>query len=489
MINCEPELMNSLELSAQSSDFTKMRGLSASQLVADMGPGWNLGNALESEYNETYWGNPYTTKDMIDAIAARGFKTLRVPVRWDDSYLDPASYTIKPEFMDRVETVVNYGLQNDMYVIINVHHNDLQTMVSTDSSIQKRVKDELVSIWKQVGNRFKNYGDKLILETINEPRFEEDWNGNTAFYNCVNEYNEVSRAAIRGTGGNNLSRLIMMPTYAASSDSPKISTWKKLSDDDMIAVSIHAYLPFDFAFEGKGHSNWTDTDYDDLAAVFRRLNTTFVKKGLPVVIGEFGATGKDNLADREKYAKIYAAFAKKYHMPCIWWDNHLFGKGSEQFGIFNRNTLSFVYGGIADAIINVYKNDQDDIVDDDDDNAPLFKGSSSSSNWGQAVTVPTARYGGRLDPSTIKQGGFFYVEYSGTKDQIELILQSLSGGNNWNKVAISESGSINGHYFAKFSYDNCVKAFGSDFGNLLDIIHVGATDKPITVYLLNYNHG
>lgn len=486
MVNCEPDSVNASDLSAKNNDFTKMRGLSASQLVADMGPGWNLGNALESENNETAWGNPVTTKEMIDIIAARGFKTLRIPVRWDDSYSDPSTYTIKTEFMNRVEEVVNYGLQNGMYVIINIHHNDLQSMVSTDSSVQRRVKDELAAVWKQVGNRFKDYGDMLILETINEPRFQEDWNGTTALYNCVNEYNEVSRGAIRSTGGNNGSRLIMMPTYAASSDSPKISNWKKLSEDDMIAVSIHAYLPFDFAFEGNGHSNWTEADYYDLNAVFLRLNSTFVKNGLPVVMGEFGATGKENVADREKFAKAYATFAKKYHMPCIWWDNNLFGKGAEMFGIFNRSSLSFVYGGIADAIINVYKTNQDD--DDDDDNTPLFKGSSSASNWGQAVTAPTSRYGGRLDPGTVKQDGYFYVEYSGTKDQVELIFQSLSGGNNWCKVSISESGSINGHYYAKYSYDNCVKAFGTNFGDLLDIIHVGATDKPITVYLLSYNH-
>ena len=150
MVNCEPDSVNASELSAKKSDFTKMRGLSASQLVADMGPGWNLGNALESENNETAWGNPVTTKEMINTIAARGFKTLRVPVRWDDSYSDPSTYTIKTEFMNRVEEVVNYGLQNGMYVIINVHHNDLQSMVSTDTSVQKRVKDELAAIWKQV---------------------------------------------------------------------------------------------------------------------------------------------------------------------------------------------------------------------------------------------------------------------------------------------------------------------------------------------------
>ena len=104
---------------------TEMRGLNAFQIANDMGAGWNLGNSLESEYNETYWNNPKTTKKMIDAIAAKGFTTLRVPVRWDDHYSNPSNYTIDSSFMDRVETVVNYGLANDMYVILNVHHNDL----------------------------------------------------------------------------------------------------------------------------------------------------------------------------------------------------------------------------------------------------------------------------------------------------------------------------------------------------------------------------
>lgn len=149
--------MDRSELGYSYSYSTEMRGWSASQIAADMGPGWNLGNSLESEYNELYWNNPKTTKAMIDKIAEKGFKTLRIPVRSDDNYTD-SNYTISSDYMDRVETVVNYGLANNMYVIINVHHNDLQTMVSTDWSTQQRVKDELSAIWKQIGERFKNYG-------------------------------------------------------------------------------------------------------------------------------------------------------------------------------------------------------------------------------------------------------------------------------------------------------------------------------------------
>lgn len=179
--------------------------------------------------------------------------------------------------------------------------------------------------------------------------------------------------------------------------------------------------------------------------------------------------------------------AKKYNIPCIWWDNHNFGTGGEKFGIFNRNSRSFVYGGIADAMIKTYGANNNN---NNNNYVSLFWGSSSSSNWGQAVSVPMTRCGGSFDTSLIKPGGHFYVEYSGTQNQVEFILQSLSGGNNWSKVSISESGSANGHYFAKFSYDNCVSSFGtSNFSGLLDKIHVGATDKSITVYSVCYDYG
>ena len=484
--------MNKSEFPSGYSYPTLMRGLSAFDLTSEMGAGWNLGNSLESENNETNWGNPKTTKKMIDAIAAKGFKTLRVPVRWDDNYSDASSYKIKSDYMDRVETVVNYGLANGMYVIINVHHNDLQGMVTTDYSTKQRVKNELSAIWTQVGERFKNYGDKLIFEVNNEPRSGEDWNGSTDYYDCVNEYNEAGRSAIRSTGGNNSSRLVMLPTYCASSDDPKINGWKNLSDDKMVAVSIHAYLPFDFAFEGNGHSNWTDSDYNSLSSVFNKLKSVFIDKGIPVVIGEFGATNKNNISDREKYASIYTSMANNYSIPCIWWDNNSYGTGGEKFGIFNRDSASFTYGGIADEMVKSYSSNNSD-NDNDDNNSnytSLFWGSSESSNWGQAVSIDTTRIGGNFDPYKINKGGHFYVEYSGEKDELEFILQSMSDENSWCKVPISESGSANGHYFAKFSYDDCVSAFGtSNFKDLLDKIYVGAKEKSITVYSVCYDYG
>lgn len=499
--SCKAEAaMDYSELGSGYSYSTNMRGWSAQQIAADMGAGWNLGNSLESENNETYWGNPKTTKAMIDKIAEKGYKTLRIPVRWDDNYTD-SNYTISSSYMDRVETVVNYGLANNMYVIINVHHNDLQTMVSYDGGTQWRVKNELSAIWTQIANRFKNYGDKLIFEVNNEPRCGEDWGGNSVYYDCVNQYNEAARSAIRATGGNNSSRLVLLPTYCASADSEKLYGWKNLSNDKMIAVSIHAYKPFDFAYEGNGHSNWTNDDYNSLAATFSELNSVFISKGIAVVIGEFGATEKNNYNDRVKYAEVYASLAKSYGIPCLWWDNNCTGYGAEKFGIFDRNSYSFTYGGIADAMIGVYgRNDPSSGGSSSDGNnsgsdtangyVSLFYGNSSASNWGQAVETATVNCGGSFNASNIKKGGHFYVEYDGNEGELELILQSFNGGAGWAKVAISETGYANGHKFAKFSYDNCVSAFGTeDFSGKLDKIYVGSTASRITVYSVCYDFG
>ncbi len=337
---------------------TEMRGLTAFQIVNDMGAGWNLGNSLESDYNENYWGNPTTTKAMIDILAEKGYTTLRVPVRWDDHY--NSDYQIQTDYMDRVETVVNYGLANDMYVILNVHHNDIQQRVSTDATVQKQVTEEMNSIWTQIATRFKDYGDKLIFETINEPRYEEDWTGNADLFACVNLYNETARAAIRATGGNNSERLIMMPTYCASGDLAKINGWDKNGSDDMIAVSIHAYLPFDFAFSRDGHSDWLESDLMELQSFFDRIGDRFISNGIPVVIGEFGSVDKGNTEERALLADIYGGMARAFatqDIPTVWWDNNCVGTDGENFGIFNRRTLSFIYPEISESHIGAYKGD------------------------------------------------------------------------------------------------------------------------------------
>ena len=464
--------MNTSEFASGYSYPTQMRGLTAFQLVSDMGAGWNLGNSLESSDSETNWGNPKTTKSMIDAIAAKGFTTLRVPVRWDDHYSDSSKYIISAEYMDRVETVVNYGLANGMYVILNVHHNDLQAAVSSSTSAQNKISEELAAIWKQIGTRFKNYGDKLIFEVNNEPRCGEDWTGNASYYKCVNANNEAARAAIRATGGNNAKRLIMLPTYCASGDAAKAEAWSNTSGDSMIAASIHAYLPFDFAFSGDGHKDWQASDLTELSGFFTRMYNTFISKGVPVVIGEFGATNKSNTAYREKYAGIYASLARQFaaqDIPCVWWDNNCFGTGSENFGIFNRGSRSFTYGGIADALVAAYNGDPQYETATGGENV-LFSGTGTSSNYGQAVS---------FDPSAItslSSSDKIYCSYSSYGD-IEFILQSFTDSSRgW--IQVAPDSASNGT--AVWSVSRLKSAFGGSFSGL-GKAYIGDRGSSLTV--------
>jgi len=158
------------------ADFEK----NASETVADMGFGWNLGNSLDSysgtaigsnigsTSSETAWGNPATTKAMIDMVKSSGVETVRVPVTWYE-HMNPDTYEIDGAWMDRVEEVVNYVLDNDMYCIINVHHDTGENgwlKATGDNLAQKEAM--FTAIWEQVSANFADYGDKLLFEGYNE---------------------------------------------------------------------------------------------------------------------------------------------------------------------------------------------------------------------------------------------------------------------------------------------------------------------------------
>ena len=137
-----------------------MRDISAVDLVKEIRIGWNLGNTLDAP-TETAWGNPRTTKAMIDKVKEMGFNAVRVPVTWN-THIGPApNYTIDQTWLNRVEEVVNYVLDNNMYAILNVHHDDW--IIPTYAN-EAQCKDKLTKLWQQIANHFRDYSDYLILK-------------------------------------------------------------------------------------------------------------------------------------------------------------------------------------------------------------------------------------------------------------------------------------------------------------------------------------
>ncbi len=326
-----------------------MRDITAKELVWDMKIGWNLGNTLDAPNGETTWGNPMTTQAMMDAVKAKGFRTVRIPVTWDKHMAGPPDYTVDKAWMDRVETVVGYVLRDSMYAIVNTHHDEWITLTSTN---QATVKEKITRLWTQIAARFRDYSDYLLFETFNEPRQSvNEWNGGTPEARAIlNSYHQAAVNAIRATGGNNTKRFIMICGHGATPTTECIKDIVIPNDNDpRCIVSLHTYYPQDFCFEG-GRSTWGSSE--DQMNVLKELNREIIdvstKGGGAAIIGEWGSIDKNNLSSRVAHAEFYARNARSKGMLPIWWDN-----GAKDFGLLNRKTNppSWVWPTIVEALV------------------------------------------------------------------------------------------------------------------------------------------
>ena len=280
---------------------------------------------------------------MIKDIKSAGFNTIRIPVSW--GIHSDASGTVDKAWMDRMQEVVDYAYKNGMYVILNSHHDNafyqIGKMAESEDTCKKNIK-KMSNVWKQISGRFKNYDHRLIFETLNEPRTEgskNEWNGGTQKERDVlSEMNSALVSTIRSTGGNNAYRFILVPAYGATANT-NILRQTEFPDDDRVIISVHAYSPYNFAMNEHGSDKFSDNDKKELDRFFSDLNSIFIKNGRAVIIGETGATNKNNDKDRKEWAAYFIKGAGKYGIPCIMWDNNSkSGSGAECFGLYNRTT-------------------------------------------------------------------------------------------------------------------------------------------------------
>ena len=315
--------------------------------VKNMRLGWNLGNTMDaiddtgwvgSEMGiETCWNGGYkTSKEMIDTVKAAGFRTVRIPVSWHN-HVD-ASYKITKQWMDRVQEIVDYAIDDDMYVIINVHHdNDINHMYP-DSKHYEQSKKYMTAIWSQIAERFKDYDSKLIFETMNEPRLvdhQNEWWINPSNSDCIdaiktiNMLNQDVLDTIRASGGNNGTRYVAIPGYDCSVDGATNENFKLPTDkvQNRLIVAVHAYLPYGFALAEQSDSQSVDhfninTDTSEINQAIDKVYNQYVSKGIPVYIGEYGARDKGgNVQPRIDCAAYFTAYASSRGITCCWWDD------------------------------------------------------------------------------------------------------------------------------------------------------------------------
>ncbi len=350
------ETINSVEITGKEQQ-TAMTNATAAQIVSDIKVGWNLGNTLdcygvdwelEGSY-ETAWGNPETTKSMIDAVKAAGFNAVRIPVSWAD-HMD-ADGNVDAAWMDRVQEVVDYSMDNGLYTILNVHHDDY-VWIKPLYSEEAAVKAKYVKLWTQIAARFKDYNNSLLFEGLNEPRVvgsAAEWMGGTPEeHDVINHLLQAFVDTVRASGGNNASRTLIVTTHAASITTTAVDGLVLPQDDNLI-VSIHNYAPWKFTtLEFPDDKTFDDRDKAELDKHFDYLYGKFVSQGVPVIIGEFGAENKNNTAGREAYYSYYVAAAAERGIPCFIWDNG----PTDSYGILNREEGSWYFGGIVHGMMD-----------------------------------------------------------------------------------------------------------------------------------------
>lgn len=337
----------------------------ATDVVKSMRIGWNLGNTLDScpkdnasayesqktlgitkeAYYETLSGNPVTTKTMIDKVKSAGFGAVRIPVTYYN-HMDSKG-NIDKGWLQRVAAVVNYALADNMYCIINMHHDTGQNgWLKADNSTFSTNSVKFKNAWKQISAYFKNYNNKLLFEGYNEIlNSSNQWTGADALsYAAANKLNQLFVGTVRNTGGKNRTRCLIVNTYAANAETDAVNNFELPEDSvpNRLIVGVHYY----------------GTSPSDISSVLNRLSTKFTSNKIPVIIGEFGTDFKTEESSRIASADFLITNAKKYNITCFWWDdgNYADKAGAQcDYALLDRCSLNWYSPALVQAIIDASK--------------------------------------------------------------------------------------------------------------------------------------
>ena len=366
---------------APTGDITK-------DYAARLGIGWNLGNHFDAYNNgvsgETAWGNPKATQATMNKVKAAGFSTVRIPVTWLGHIGAAPDYKIDEKWLNRVAEVVGYAEAAGLNAIVNMHHDgadsknwlDIKT-AAKDPSVHQQILDQVSAMWRQIADKFKDKGDFLIFESFNEIHdggwgWGENRNDGGKQYQCLNEWNQAFVDAVRASGGENADRILGIPAYCTNVDIA-VQTFVMPEDvvEGRLIMAVHCYDPYDYTLPAT-KSEWGHTADEskkvsgnneaDLKRVFEKIYNNFIKKGIPVYMGEFGcvnrATAREQ-AFQQYYLKYYAKLAKTYFVPSIIWDNGAKGAGNEKHAFIDHGTGEYCSPeakAAIEALVDSYKN-------------------------------------------------------------------------------------------------------------------------------------
>lgn len=333
----------------------------AVQLAEAIHVGWNIGNTLEAIGGETAWGNPLVSNELIQLVKANGFNAIRIPVSWNQ-YANQQTAAIDPSWLNRVKDVVQLCIDNDMYVMVNIHWDGGWLENNINAAKQAETNAKQKAFWEQIATHLRDFDERLMFASANEPDVEK-----AEHMDVLRSYHQTFVDAVRATGGKNAYRVLIV--QGPKTDIELSHTlWTEMPTDtlaDRLMFEVHFYTPFNFTlmrtdeswgkqfyYWGEGFHSPTDTErnptwgeestVDDL---FGQMKSQFVDQGIPVVLGEFAAMRRDDLTgealERHLASRAYylnyvtkAALANGL-LPFYWDTGALDNFGS---GIFDRKT-------------------------------------------------------------------------------------------------------------------------------------------------------
>lgn len=340
----------------------------AQKIAGEMKIGLNLGNTLEAICGEDAWGAGHTSQQLIDSVKAAGFNTIRIPVAWF-CHSDTINSTIDEDWMARVKEVVDYCINDDLYVIINAHWDKGWLENRVNLANQSEVNQRQEAYWTQIAEYFKDYDEHLLFAGANEPNVHD-----ATAMSVLMTYHQTFIDAVRATGGNNSSRTLIVQGPSTDIDETNKFMTSMPTDEiaDRLMLEVHYYTPYQFClmdkdadwgkmfyYWGKGNHSTTDAsrnatwgEESDVEKFFGMMKTKFVDKGIPVIIGEFGAYKRKlnppsdqelNNASVEYYLRYVVKSTTKKGIIPFYWDT--------PGGMFNRSNGKIIDQGIVDAIM------------------------------------------------------------------------------------------------------------------------------------------
>ncbi len=321
---------------------------SAFELVEQLGLGWNLGNSLDAMHKERgftidtegFWGNPKTTEQLIEAVKAAGFRSIRIPISYYN-HLDENG-NIDPAWLDRVEHVVGWALDNSLYTVINIHHDTGMDpslyWIYADAEAFDRSKEDFTNLWTQIAARFSDYDERLIFQSSGEwMNKERNWDAEKSMedFRTVHELNQAFIDTVRSSGGKNSARYLMLSPFSASAEEEIVRAmfYKPFVDPakDRLILSVHSYTE--------------DTDsIESGAAALHRISQDY---NIPIVLDEFGIPNFMEDPRKTEILKLYAREAEKHGIACFFWDD------GYEYILIDRSTAAVRDPGFLEEVLAI----------------------------------------------------------------------------------------------------------------------------------------